>query len=272
MDLKVEHPRAWRCLLASLAVAALAATWGAVQGSACGSCQGASELVPMKHLAMLGTLYYSVLFLAAIFSGPSLFVYSGVMIAAGVHGPLVALLIQAKLFCGPCVLAAAAVSFGVVSAIVVAPSNAFRGTLLMPGTAFVFQTWILFSGAVPVDAQVQAQAKASVEHLSRDEFISSPVEPGKARMVVYTRPDCGYCMQLEKDVLPGIVQEFGSRLSVERRSAEALPGIPTPTIILTGSERRRLFPGLPPEQDLRLAISNVIGEDHDRKTVLEKSR
>jgi len=91
-------------------------------------------------------------------------------------------------------------------------------------------------------------------------------------MVVYTRPDCGYCMELEKDVLPGILREFGSRLSVERRSAEALPGIPTPTIILTGSERRRLFPGLPPEAVLREAISNVMGEDHDHETVLEKSR
>lgn len=268
MDLRVVHPRAWRSLLASLVVAALAATWGAVQGDSCASCQGAAEMIPIKHLATLGTLYYSALVLVAIFSGPSTFVYSGVMIAAGVHGPLVALLIQSKVLCPPCVLAAAAVSVAVVAAIILAPSNAFRGSLLLPGTAFVFQTWILFSGAVPLDAQV----KTSAERITHDEFVSPPVEPGKARMVVYTRPDCGYCMQLEKDVLPGIVREFGSRLSVERRSAESLPGIPTPTIILTGSQHRRLFPGLPPEADLRQAISNVIGEDHDGQTVLEKSR
>jgi hypothetical protein len=260
MDLRVEHPRAWRCLLASLALAALAATWGAVRGAGCGSCQGASEILPIQHLATLGTLYYCALFLVAIFSGPSIFVYSGVMIAAGVHGPLVALLIQSNLFCGPCILAAAAVAVAVGAAIVLTPSNAFRGSLLLPGTAFVVQTWILFSGAVPVDAQV----RPSAEHIARDEFVSAPVEQGKARMVVYTRPDCGYCMQLERDVLPGIVREFGNRLSVERRSAEALPGIPTPTIILTGSERRRLFPGLPPEEDLRLAITSVMGEGHDR--------
>lgn len=260
MDLRAQHPRAWRCLLASLALAAALSTWGAVEGPGCGSCEGARELLPIKHLATLGTLYYSALFLVAIFSGPSIFVYSGVMIAAGVHGPLVALLIQAKLFCGPCLLTAAAVAVAAGSSILLTPTNAFRGSLLFPGTAFVVQTWILFSGAVPIEAQV----RSSAEHIARDEFVSPPVEAGKARMVVYTRPDCGYCMQLEKDVLPGIVREFGNRLSVERRSAEALPGIPTPTIILTGSERRRLFPGLPPEEDLRLAISNVMGEGRDR--------
>lgn len=268
MDPRVTHPSAWRCLLASLAVAALAATWGAVQGSSCEACLGVAEVVPIKHLAMIGTLYYSALLLVAIFSGPPTFVTSGVMIAAGVHGPLVALLIQSKLFCAPCILAAGAVSVGVVAAIILAPSNLLRASLLLPGTAFVFQTWILFSGAVPLDAQT----KTSAEHIDHDDFVAPPVPPGKARMVVYTRPDCGYCIEFEKDVLPGIVREFGSRLLVERRSAESLPGIPTPTIILTGSEHRQLFPGLPPEADLRLAISNVLGEDHDHETVLEKSR
>jgi hypothetical protein len=260
MDHRTEHPRAWRCLLGSLAVAALLAFWASVGKTGCESCQGASEILPGKTLATMGTIYYGVLFLAALFTGPTLFVYSGVMIAAGIHGPLLALLVQAKLFCAPCILTAMAVALAVVMTVVLAPSNAWRGSLLLPGTAFVFQTWILFSGAVPL----QAETRASVSRIAQDELVSPPVERGKAKMVVYTRPDCGYCMELERDVLPGIVREFGSRLAVERRSAEALPGIPTPTIILTGAERRRLFPGLPAEEDLRLAIASVMGEGHDR--------
>ena len=111
-----------------------------------------------------------------------------------------------------------------------------------------------------------------MEELTREEFTSPPVEPGRARMVVYTRPDCGYCMELERDILPGLTRDFGSGLVVERRSAEALPGIPTTTILLSGFDRRRFFPGLPPEADLRAAIENVMGDDHGRETVLEKSR
>lgn len=260
MDPRTEHPRAWRCLLACLAAAALLAFWASVGKVGCESCQGASEILPGKSLATMGTIYYSILFLAALFTGPTLFVYSGVLIAAGIHGPLVALLIQTKLLCAPCILAALAVALAAATTIVLAPSNAWRGSLLLPGTAFVFQTWILFTGAVPA----RAQTRESVSRIAQDELVSPPVERGKAKMVVYTRPDCGYCMELERDVLPGIVREYGSRLAVERRSAEALPGIPTPTIILTGAEGRRLFPGLPAEADLRLSIANVMGEGHDR--------
>jgi hypothetical protein len=268
MDLRQAHPRAWKVLIGSLAVAALAASWGAMGGAGCQSCQGVAEVIHGKNLATLGTLYYSILLVAAIFTGPKLFLFSGVMIAAGIHGPLVALLFQAKVFCLPCLVAAAAAGAAVVSVIILAPTNAFRGALLFPGTAFLFQTWILLSGAVPHSAQ----SKSSVEHLAREEFRSAPVEPGKARMVVYTRPDCGYCMELERDILPGVEKDFGNRLLVERRSAESLPGIPTPTIILSGSERRRLFPGLPPEADLRLAIKNVMGDSDDRETVSQEPR
>jgi hypothetical protein len=110
------------------------------------------------------------------------------------------------------------------------------------------------------------------ERVVQGELALPLVERGKVRMVVYTRPDCGYCMELERDVLPDLVRVFGTRLTVERRSAESLPGIPTPTIILTGSEKRHMFPGLPPREDLERAIQIVMGEDHGRETVLEKSR
>jgi hypothetical protein len=82
-------------------------------------------------------------------------------------------------------------------------------------------------------------------------------------MVVYTRPDCGYCMELEREILPDLIRDFGDRLQIERRSAQTLPGIPTPTLILCGSQKRRMFPGLPSREDLRRAIESVMGENHE---------
>ena len=117
-----------------------------------------------------------------------------------------------------------------------------------------------------------AHTKSSADQVVREELTAAPVERGKARMVIYTRPDCGYCMELERDVLPEITRAYGARLLVERRSAESLPGIPTPTLILRGAEKRRMFPGLPSREELRRAIETVMGEDHDRETVFEKPR
>jgi hypothetical protein len=268
MDLKAKHPWAWRCLVGSLLLGALAASWGALGSAGCGSCQGAAAVAQGMPLATLGTVYYGVLFAVAILAGPHLFVYTGIMIAAGVHAPLVVILLQAKLFCAPCLLAALAAGAALASAIVLEASNAFRASLILPAAAFALQTGVIFSGVVPLPKV----AAASVEPLAREEFVSPPVERGRARMVVYTRPDCGYCMELEKDILPGLTRDFGSALVVERRSAEALPGIPTPTILLSGFEKRRMFPGLPPERDLRAALLSVMEDDHGRETVLEKSR
>jgi hypothetical protein len=268
MDMKNKHPWAWRCLVGSLLVAALAAFWGALGGAGCRSCEGVAGIFQGTHLATLGTVYYSLLFAVAVLAGPHLFVFSGIMIAAGVHGPLALILFQSQLFCVPCLLAAAAAGTALVAAIILEPSNAFRASLILPAAAFALQTWVLFSGGVPL----RGETKPDVERIAREELVSPPVERGRARMVVYTRPDCGYCMELERDILPGLTRDFGAALEVERRSAEALPGIPTPTIILTGFMSRRFFPGLPPVEDLRSAIASVMGEDHGRETVLEKSR
>jgi hypothetical protein len=275
MNMKDKHPWAWRCLVGSLLVAALAAFWGALGGSGCRSCEGVVVgIFQGKSLATLGTLYYGILFAAAVLIGPNLFVFSGIMIAAGVHGPLVAILFQSQLFCAPCLLAAAAAGAALVSALILEPSNAFRASLILPAAALALQTGLIFSGAVPMPREPR-ETKSDALRLSieaREELLSPPVERGRARMVVYTRPDCGYCMELERDILPGLTRDFGPGLQVERRSAEALPGIPTPTIILTGCEKRRFFPGLPPVEDLRAAITSVMGDDHGRETVLEKSR
>ena len=264
----VEHPAAWRMIQIATLVAIAFSAWAALGTGSCGSCDGAAELLRGKNLAAVGVVYYSILFTAAVALGPSLFVYSGVLLAAGIHGGLLGVLAHAKIFCAPCVGTALAALAALVFAIRCDSSNAIRASFVIPAAAFLVQAGVLFTGAAPV----LAQAEADSDRVVREDLSSLPVARGHVRMVVYTRLDCGYCIQLERDVLPGLVREYGDRLAIERRSAAELPGIPTPTLILTGSARRRLIPGLPELEDLRKAIADLMGESHGHETVLEKSR
>jgi hypothetical protein len=253
--------------IATLVAIAFSA-WAALGSGSCGSCDGAADLLGGKSLAAVGVVYYAVLFTAAVVLGPSLFVYAGVLLAAGVHGGLLVLLARAGIFCAPCVGTALAALAALVGAIRCDPSNALRASLVIPGAALFVQAGFFFSGSLPA----LAEARASAEQVTREEFRVPAVPPGQVHLVVYTRPDCGYCIQLERDVLPGLVRDYGDRLAIERRSAAELPGIPTPTLILTGSARRQLIPGLPETEDLRNTIQNLMGESHGHETVLEKSR
>lgn len=268
MDTTRHAPKAWRILLLALGTAIVGSVWSLYAGSNCASCHSTELLFPRNVLASTGVAYYTVLFVAAVMVGPTIFVYSGVLVAAGVHAGLVATLIHLRTFCLPCVLTATAAAVALAAVIACDRSNIFRASLVSPGAALAVQMWVVLSGALPAAAASRDEA-ARVVH---EEFAQPPVPSGTVRMVAYTRPDCGYCVELERDVLPGLARDYGNRLVVERRSAEELPGIPTPTLILTGASKRRLFPGLPSTQDLRNTIDTLMGEPHGLQTMLEKSR
>jgi hypothetical protein len=262
-------PRAWTLLLVALGLAALGSAWSLLGTSNCSSCHSAGSLFGGKSLAATGVVYYSALLAIGVAAGPTLFVYSGVLIAAGVHAGLVIVLVRLELLCGPCLATAGAALLCLISAIACDPANAFRASLVSPGAAGALQLWFLFSGALPAAAESRSQ----VEQVAREDLSRPPVARGTVRMVIYTRPDCGYCIQLERDVLPVLIREFGPRLDVELRSAKELPGIPTPTIILSGAGGRRFFPGLPETGELRRAIETLMGDKgHGHETVLETSR
>lgn len=268
MDRTKLTGKAWRALLLALALAMAGSAWALFAGPGCGSCDFVGQVFGGKNLAAVGVLYYAVLLIAALTAGPSRFLYGGSLVAAGVHAGLVAILLYLGVFCAPCVLTAVAALGALLSSIACDPSNAFRASLISPLAAGVVQLVALLSGALPAAAESRAEADRIVQR----ELISPPAPSGSVRMVVYSRPDCGYCIELEREVLPVLGREYGSRLVVERRSAEELPGIPTPTLILTGADRRRMFPGLPRTEDLREAIENLMGGGYGRQTVLEKSR
>lgn len=263
-----EQSASWRILKIAILCATLFSAWAALGSGSCASCDGASDLLGGKSLASVGVIYYAVLFTAAVVLGPSLFVFSGVLLASGIHGGLLTVLAHEKIFCAPCLGSALAALAALVAAIRVDTSNALRASFVIPCAALLVQAGVLWSGTLPA----QAEGRDSSEKVAREKFGSRAVPRGQVHLVVYTRPDCGYCIQLERDVLPDLQRDFGGRLVVERRSAADLPGIPTPTLILSGHEQRRLIPGLPELEDLRKTIQDLMGESHGHQTVLEKSR
>jgi hypothetical protein len=91
----------------------------------------------------------------------------------------------------------------------------------------------------------------------------------RVRIVAYERPDCSYCDEFERDILPAVRREFD--VDVERRDASDRPELPTPTIVVSGPRGREVFPGLPTVSMLADAVRVVRG-DHDEKTVLSRSR
>ena len=268
MTRNLGHPKSWTALKIAAAGAALFSAWAAWGGGGCASCDAAAGILGGRSLGAVGVVFYGFLLAAALARGPSLLVYSGVLAAAGVHVGLLMVLVHARIFCAPCVGAALCALAALAAAFRCDGSNAFRASWVIPGAAILVQWGSLLHGALPALAQGRTKAEAAAE----EEFRAPPVAPGDVRMVVYSRPDCGYCLQFDRDVLPGLIREFGKHLEIERRSAESLPGLPTPTLILTGAAQRRFFPGLPESEDLRRTLHDLMEETHDHPTVLEKPR
>jgi hypothetical protein len=246
-------------LLGGLTVALVGSAWSLVAGSGCGSCQEANGVFPGRSLAGVGTVYYSALLSLGVFSGPSLVLSWGTLLAGGVHAGLGVLLLYLRAPCPPCLLAAAGAALAVAGAIALDGSNAFRASLVTPGAAFLVEMWALLAGALSGGAA----GRRELDRVEDREFAqASKVERGTVRMVAYLRPECGHCIEFEERILPELKRSFGSRLTVERRSAAELPGIPTPTLILSGGGGRHLFPGLPPREVLETTIETLMGGRH----------
>jgi len=272
METDDRGKKSWRLFLLFVGLALLGSALSAVLGPSCGKCGGAGEglLGRGRTLAIMGTLYYMVLLGASLLAGPCLPVFAGIQVAAGIHGVLLVVLWQRGQACPLCIGTALSAIAALISSILLEPRNAWRGAYVLPSTSFLFQSWILIGGGGGVTLPPAAQAE--VRNIAEQEVSASASLPGRARMVAFVRADCGYCRILEEEVVPALKRDFGDRLAFEPRSAEAMPGMPTPTLILSGQAGRRVFPGLPPEEDLRAAILTVMGESHESKTVLSQSR
>jgi hypothetical protein len=260
MENNATRPVPWLLVKFALVLAALSSAWALAGGEGCGSCAGASALVGGKGLALAGLAYYAVLLTVATALGPCVVVHVGILLAAGVHVGLTGLLVHAGIFCPPCFTAAAAAVAALVCEFLTAKVYPLGLNFLLPLVVLVIHGWAFITGILPAAVEAKAVVRMAVE----EEMRVPAAAPGRVRMVVYSRADCGYCIQLERYVMPELVRDFGDKLAVERRPAEDLPGMPTPTLILSGAGGRHLFPGLPPVAMLRQKIEDLMGESHAR--------
>lgn len=258
MEINDRGQKSWRLFLLFVGLALLGSALSAVLGPSCGRCGGGGVLGGGRTLAILGTLYYAALLGMALVAGPCLPVFAGVQVASGVHGVLLMVLWQRGEFCPLCVGTAISAIAALVTSVIHEPRNAWRGAYVLPGTALFFQSWLILMGA-GTGGTLPPAAQAEVRKAMAEKVSASPPSRGRIRMVAFVRADCGYCRILEEDVVPALKRDFGDRLAFEPRSAEAMPGMPTPTLVLSGQAGRRVFPGLPPEEDLRAAILTVMG-------------
>jgi hypothetical protein len=246
----------WRAVLGLIGAALLSAIWAGFFAEGCASCGGAAASGGGRALARFGAVFYALLLGTGLVLGRSRAVWTGVMFAASVHAALLVTLAMRGEHCPPCLATGASAIGAAVLACLTEPFNLARASVMVPGAALATQGFVLALG------------------LSHAPGPSGAAEgrPGPAKMVVYERPDCVYCVRLEEDVLPGLAREFGPRLEVERRSATEFPGMPTPTILLSGAGARRSFPGLPGSDVLRRAVLDCLGDVHDRPALLPASR
>jgi hypothetical protein len=187
---------------------------------------------------MAGAAAYGVLLAGVLMRGPTPLLQVGILFGAGVHAALVAQMGVQGRFCGVC-LAAAAVSAALVG-ISIACDRANLGRLAIIAPAAALLAALGLSAAPP-----PSPAAAS----------------GGVGVRIYIQPDCPYCERLRKEIVPEIVKEFGTRVRIEYRSADDLPGIRrTPTLILDpgrAESRPRIIEGLPTLERLRGAIRDL---------------
>jgi len=225
-----------RLLLVLLAVqAVLSATAGlAAVLPACAAC-GTGRLAP----ALLGALGYSVLFGRALTAGLTRDVFVGILFAGGIHAALVVQMLTTGLWCGLCIAAALLSLVMMGGSVMLDRTNVGRLALVTPTAALL----VLSGGSAAVP--------------------SAPREAtdGRIGILVYSQPECGFCEELQRNVLPEVEKEFGSRIRVEQRSADELPGIRrTPTLILNAkrpSTATRVIEGLPTVERLRGVIRDL---------------
>ncbi len=266
--MSVKDRNLWCLTLVLVAIALSASIWATFGIVGCGSCDGTAASRMGNSLARAGVGYYAVLLGAGLLAGPSRVFFGGLLFAAGIQAALLVLLVTQGRYCPPCLAAGTAVIVGAIVSLFLEPQNLVRASFLLPAAAVAGHALILTMGLVSVAPLSGTDASKAFA----EETASLPTLPGTARMTIYWRADCVYCQTLEDEIMPRLEAEFRDALQVERRSAEGLPGMPTPTIILIGQGGRRTFPGLPSAERLRAAILDVLGGDHGRQAMLPPSR
>lgn len=227
----------------------------------CRECSRAARLVPGLKLGAAGFVYYPLLLAVLGWllqhphdrSAPMLrgALEVGVLIAAGVHTGLAALLLRHRVYCRHC-FAAAGGAWLAAGALLAASPEPFPGRWLLFLTAaagsFTLAT-LLKRGR---EGRWRQAARAALEQLLAS---AAPPHAGTSRVVIYTRPRCPSCAQLcgQVEALRAVLD--GSMVVEEQPAAVRMA---VPTVVVLGETNTTLV-GLHPPERLRAAVELAMG-------------
>jgi glutaredoxin len=229
--------------------------WAVLVPPGCDSCQKAAELMRGVNLGALGVLFYGHLLVVLTWKGPTRYVFCCTALAAGIHTVLIALLIHRQLVCPPCLLTTAGAFTMLGLSLAIDRRNFRRAAIILPVAMVVAVggRMLLYRIVPSPDVIRQRQIQIALQREERE----PPVPVGRVRLLVYARPGCHYCKELDERVMPAIRHEFGSSLQIDYRPA--WKKLITPTLVIRG-ERRTHFAGLPTLDALRKAIHFAQGK------------
>jgi hypothetical protein len=229
--------RSWKALLLLLAAQAILSV-AALIVDLTRSCAACLSWGAVPGIA--GSIGYAGLLVLALVRGPSRLVFSGILLAFGVHAALTLQMVVTGIFCSLCLAATVGSLLLVALSVTVDPRNVGRLGVAVPWAV------LLTAGAASALRPLTPVSEAS---------------PVSVSIVVFTQEDCAYCDELRDRVIPEIEKEFGPRVRIDYRPASDLPAVrKTPTLILTPKRvgiQGRVIEGLPTVERLRGAIHDL---------------
>jgi hypothetical protein len=249
-----HHRTLWAFMLGACALSVTGSLWAAAIPSECESCQRASELVGGFNLAVLGVAFYTHLMTVLVLKGSPRYIFSCAMLAAGVHLVLMALLLSRRLLCPPCLLTTAGALAMMGLSLAMDRANVRRAAgILLAAMVLTAIVWRPLSALDPKAIVRQRQLRIA---LAREEM-EPPVPAGRVRLLVYSRPTCALCQELDAKVMPIIRRKHHATLDVQYRTP--WKGLLSPTLIIRG-QRRTSIVGLPTVERLEDAIQFAQGK------------
>jgi len=239
-------------VLLSILTAFAASLWLAFGGLGCDACGQAKAVIGNVNLGVIGALYYAVLLGFLLRAGYRTRLLQAMTLAAmGVHLVLVVILWMLHIGCVGCLIAAASV-FIAGGAIIADPEFSLdRHFLVFPATAAA--ALIAFT----VNQRIVAAAhQKRVDSLMAELRSNEAPANGMVKLIVYTRPGCRFCRELETKTLPGVLRGMQDKVTLEP-SRKAPDGLPAPVIVILG-KHDRAFPSLPSLSRLKQAIAEAL--------------
>ncbi|MGV3663442.1 MAG: hypothetical protein ACO1TE_24940 [Prosthecobacter sp.] len=244
-------------LLTAAGVALAVSILTGLYPEACVSCLVASVLVGSVSFSWAGMAFYSVLILLILLPRGRRAVLPMVAFAAGAHGVLLFSLFMSGHTCWMCVTAGASVIAAFVFA--ACRHGKERGLMLAWVVIGILTSQGLVTAGEMYDRHLQTIAVAAATE-DAESHVATP--PGKAGLVVYSRPGCHHCELFETEDIPRIKAEFGEDVLVHFR--EPPDDLPSPAVIVLPGPVA-VFLGQPSYDALRTAVLEAQNHPPARK-------